>query len=62
MSLTDIMSGMGLVTLPLIALVIFVAVFGLIVAHALTRPRRQVEHWSRIPIDDAPMTGDASHE
>ena len=52
MSLTDIMSGANLALLPTIALLLFVAVFVAIVVWVLLRPKADVEHWARMPMDD----------
>jgi len=39
------------------ALVIFLATFALIVLWTLTRSRREVSRWSRIPLDDSQASG-----
>lgn len=58
MSLTDVMSHMGVSWWQQIALVIFVIAFALIVAHVLLRSRKDIDRWSRLPIDDDPADGD----
>ncbi|RMF85711.1 MAG: cbb3-type cytochrome c oxidase subunit 3 [Planctomycetota bacterium] len=61
MSLTDIMSGANLALLPTVALLIFFGVFLAIVAWVLLRPKRDVERWARMPMDDdapQPSRGD----
>ncbi|MGE0480609.1 MAG: cbb3-type cytochrome oxidase subunit 3 [Phycisphaerae bacterium] len=57
MSLTDVMSGLKLVSFAQIALVIFFAVFVAIVVWVMLRPKREIERAARLPLerDDAAL-------
>lgn len=53
MSLTDLMSAMGLAVFPLIAMVIFIAVFiGVVIYTFHPRNRQRHRSSSQMPLDD----------
>ncbi len=62
MSLTDLMSNLGLATYPIIALVIFVAVFVTLMIRLGRTPSRDLSTWSRMPIDEEPSRHTKQHD
>ena len=48
---------------PIAGLVVFFAVFVAVSIRALRKPRKEIDDWARLPLDepDAPATG-ANHE
>ncbi len=63
MSLTDLMSNLGLSFYPIVALVIFVAVFVTLMVRLGRTPSRDLSNWSRMPIDEdtTPHATQADH-
>lgn len=64
MSLTDLMSNLGLSFYPIVALVIFVAVFVTLMIRLGRTPASDLSTWSRLPMEDetskpAPNTNSA---
>lgn len=57
MSLTEIMSAMDLTLFPQIGLAIFFVVFLAIVWHTWVRPRTEIDHQARLPLDDGANGG-----
>lgn len=54
MSLTDIVSHLGLSAFPAIGLIIFFAVFLAVTVRALRTPRQAARAWAALPLEDAP--------
>jgi len=48
----DVLRATDLGDFALIGLVIFVAVFVLVAVWAVTRPKKKVKRWSRMPLED----------
>lgn len=48
----DVLRATDLGDFALIGLVIFVAVFLLVAVWAITRPKKKVKRWSRMPLED----------
>lgn len=60
MSLSDLMSGMKLSTWPILALVLFAAVFVSVLWRTFRRSARQDHAESaQLPLDDAPVASDS---
>jgi hypothetical protein len=54
MRMSEIMSAMDLSIWPKAALVIFIGVFVMIAWRTLREPRKNVDHYASLPIDDEP--------
>lgn len=52
MKLSDLMSAANLTLYPQIALVLFVVLFAAALVYIFTRPKRDIEHLARMPIDE----------
>ena len=52
MELKGLMSGLGMELFAIAALVISFGAFAAVLAWAYSRPRRQVERWSQICLDE----------
>ncbi len=61
MSFTEIVSNMDLTVYPIIAMVCFLAAFGVIAWRVFRRPKGVITHEAMLALDDgeiAPMTND----
>jgi len=54
MKFSDIVSAAGQTTVAQISLVLAFVAFSTVVVWAVLRPKREIEHCSRIPLGDAP--------
>ena len=53
MSLSELMSSYGLAFFPQVALIVFIAVFLLVVARAALAPKSEMKRDARLVLDDA---------
>ena len=61
MKFSDIVSAAGQTTVAQISLVLAFAAFSVVVVWAVLRPKREIDHCSRIPLGDVPTEPHATN-
>jgi hypothetical protein len=51
----DLSAMLGIESLGVVALIIFVVIFTGVIVWAVFRPRKQINKWSRIPLEEEPV-------
>ncbi len=62
MRMTDIVSFMDLDVFPILAMILFLAAFGLILWTVVRTPRSVSNYQARLPLDDAEINPSNAHD